>query len=63
MNKIRLILRWLFIPLWVVLFIVYLPIWYMQISWRRINFREYCSDAFPILWVKIMILMRLRPNE
>jgi hypothetical protein len=32
MNKIRLILRWLFIPLWTILFFVYLLIWYMQMS-------------------------------
>lgn len=41
MNKIRLILRWLFIPLWIVLFFVYLLIWYIQMSWYYFNFQDY----------------------
>lgn len=48
MNKIRLILRWLFIPLWIALFFVYLLIWYIQMSWYYFSFQDYW-DAFLIL--------------
>ena len=61
MNKIRLMLRWLFIPLWIVLFFVYLFIWYIQMSWHYFNFQDYW-DAFLILWDRIMLLMRLKTN-
>lgn len=59
MNKIRLILRWLFIPLWTTLFFVYLLIWYIQMSWYYFSFQDYWN-AFLILWDKIMLLMRLK---
>ena len=59
MNKIRLILRWLFIPLWIALFFVYLLIWYIQMSWYYFSFQDYW-DAFLILWDKTMLLMRLK---
>nr|DAY22448.1 MAG TPA: hypothetical protein [Caudoviricetes sp.] len=62
MNKIRLIFRWLFTPLWIVLFFVYLLIWYIQMSWYYFNFQDYW-DAFLILWDKIMLLMRLKTNQ
>lgn len=61
MNKIRLILRWLFIPLWTTLFFVYLLIWYIQMSWYYFSFQDYWN-AFLILWDKIMLLMRLKNN-
>lgn len=59
MNKIRLILRWLFIPLWLVLFFVYLPIWYIQMSWYYFSFQDYWS-AYLILWDRVMLFMRLK---
>lgn len=62
MNKIRLIFRWLFTPLWIVLFFVYLLIWYIQMSWYYFNFQDYWG-AFLILWDKIMLLMRLKTNQ
>nr|DAY47520.1 MAG TPA: hypothetical protein [Caudoviricetes sp.] len=40
MNKIRLILRLLLIPLWLLLFLVYLPIWYLQMSWYYFRFGD-----------------------
>lgn len=62
MNKIRLILRWLFIPLWTILFFVYLLIWYMQMSWYYFSFQDYWN-TFLILWDKIMLLMRLKTRK
>lgn len=59
MGYIRLILRWLFIPLWFALFFVYLLIWSLQNSWRYFNFEDYWDD-FLILWDKIMVLMKLK---
>ena len=41
MIKLRLILRWLLIPLWFAIFIVYLPIWYLQMSWYYFDFSDY----------------------
>ncbi len=59
MNKIKLILRWLFIPFWLVLFFVYLPIWYIQMSWYYFSFQDYWSD-YLILWDRVMLFMRLK---
>lgn len=59
MNKIRLILRWLFIPFWLVLFFVYLPIWYIQMSWYYFSFQDYWS-AYLILLDRVMLFMRLK---
>lgn len=59
MNKIRLILRWLFIPFWIVLFFVYLLIWCIQMSWYYFSFQDYWS-AYLILWDRIMQFMRLQ---
>ena len=41
MIKLRLILRWLLIPLWFAIFIAYLPIWYLQMSWYYFSFSDY----------------------
>lgn len=59
MNKIKLILRWLFIPFWLVLFFVYLPIWYIQMSWYYFSFQDYWS-AYLILCDRVMLFMRLK---
>ena len=59
MNKIKLILRGLFIPFWLVLFFVYLPIWYIQMSWYYFSFQDYWS-AYLILWDRVMLFMRLK---
>lgn len=59
MNKIKLILRWLFIPFWLVLFFVYLPVWYIQMSWYYFSFQDYWS-AYLILWDRVMLFMRLK---
>lgn len=59
MDKIRLIVRWLFIPFWIVLFFVYLLIWYIQMSWYYFSFQDYWS-AYLILWDRIMLFMRLK---
>jgi hypothetical protein len=34
-------LRWLLIPLWFAIFIAYLPIWYLQMSWYYFSFSDY----------------------
>lgn len=39
--RIRLILRWLLTPLWFVLFLIYLPIWYIKMSWYYFRFSDY----------------------
>lgn len=59
MGYIRLILRLLFLPLWIILFFVYLLIWSLQNSWRYFSFDDYWDD-FLILWDKIMVLMKLK---
>lgn len=59
MKKIKLILRWLFIPLWITYFFVYLLIWIIQTSWYYFSFQDYWND-FLILCDKTMILMKLK---
>lgn len=59
MGYIRLILRWLFTPLWITFFFVYLLIWIIQTSWYYFSFDDYWDD-FLILWDKIMVLMKLK---
>ena len=62
MDKARLVLRWLLIPLWFTIFIAYLPIWYLQMSWYYLSFQDYW-DAFLILWDKTMLSMRLKIRQ
>ena len=62
MNRTRLVLRWLLIPLWFAIFIAYLPIWYLQMSWYYFSFQDYW-DAFLILWNKTMLSMRLKTRR
>ena len=50
MNRTRLVLRWLLITLWFAIFIAYLPIWYLQMSWYYFCFQDYW-DAFLVLYV------------
>lgn len=56
------VLRWLLIPLWFNIFIAYLPIWYLQMSWYYFSFQDYW-DAFLILWDKTMLSMRLKIRQ
>ena len=62
MSKLKLIIRWILLPLWLAIFIVYLPIWYLQMSWYYFSFQDYL-DAFLILWDRIMLLMRLKTRK
>lgn len=59
MSKIRLILRFLLIPLWLAIFIVYLPIWYIQMSWYYFNFWDYW-DSYLVLWYRVMLSLKLK---
>lgn len=59
MSKIRLILRFLLIPLWLAIFIVYLPIWYIQMSWYYFNFGDYW-DSYFVLWNRVMLSLKLK---
>lgn len=59
MSKIRLILRWLLIPLWLAIFIVYLLIWYIQMSWYYFNFEDYW-DSYLVLWDRVMLSLKLK---
>lgn len=59
MSKIRLILRFLLIPLWLAIFIVYLPIWYIQMSWYYFNFGDYW-DSYLVLWDRVMLYLKLK---
>ena len=59
MSKIRLILRWLLIPLWLAIFIVYLPIWYIQMSWYYFSFSDYW-DSYMVLWDRVMLSLKLK---
>lgn len=49
MSKLKLIIRWMLLPLWLVIFIVYLPIWYLQISWYYFGFQDYIESYFRLL--------------
>lgn len=59
MSKIRLILRLLLTPLWLAIFIVYLPIWYIQMSWYYFNFWDYW-DSYLVLWYRVMLSLKLK---
>lgn len=59
MSKIRLILRFLLTPLWLAIFIVYLPIWYIQMSWYYFNFWDYW-DSYLVLWYRVMLSLKLK---
>lgn len=59
MSKIRLILRFLLTPLWLAIFIVYLPIWYIQMSWYYFNFGDYW-DSYFVLWNRVMLSLKLK---
>lgn len=59
MSKIRLILRYLLTPLWLAIFIVYLPIWYIQMSWYNFNFGDYW-DSYLVLWDRVMLSLKLK---
>ena len=59
MSKIRLILRFLLTPLWLAIFIVYLPIWYIQMSWYYFNFWDYW-DSYIVLWNRVMLSLKLK---
>ncbi len=58
MSKLKLIIRWMLFPLWLVIFIVYLPIWYMQMSWYYFSFQDYTESYF-ILWGRLMGALKL----
>lgn len=59
MNKLRLILRWLFIPLWALLFLVYFPVWAIREFIYYFSFHDYLSD-FYVFWDRVMLLMKLK---
>lgn len=59
MSKIRLILRFLLTPLWLAIFIVYLPIWYIQMSWYYFNFWDYW-DSYLVIWYRVMLSLKLK---
>ena len=52
-------LRWLLIPLWFAIFIAYLPIWYLQMSWYYFSFSDYW-DSYMVLWDRIMLFLKLK---
>ena len=58
MNKLKLIIRWALLPLWLAIFIVYLLIWYLQMSWYYFNFGDYW-DSYLYLWIKTIKILRL----
>lgn len=49
MSKLKLIIRWVLLPLWLTIFIVYLPIWYLQMSWYYFSFQDYTESYFRLL--------------
>lgn len=59
MSKLKLIIRWVLLPLWLTIFIVYLPIWYLQMSWYYFSFQDYWESYF-VLWDRVMITLRLK---
>lgn len=59
MNKLRLILRLLFIPLWALLFLAYFPAWAVKEFVNYFSFQDYLSD-FYVFWDRVMFLMKLK---
>lgn len=62
MSKFKLIIRWVLLPLWLTIFIVYLPIWYLLMSWYYFSFQDYW-ESYLVLWDRVMITLRLKKNS
>ena len=57
-KKIKIGIRIILIPLWVFIFIIYLPIWFVQMAWYYFDISDY-KDSYLLLLCKIMTVLRL----
>ncbi len=57
-EKIRLAIRIILIPLWILIFILYLPVWYCQMSWYYFSFTDY-HDGYICFLYKMMKKLKL----
>lgn len=58
MSKLKLIIRWILLPLWLAIFIGYLPIWYLQMSWYYFSFQDYW-ESYLVLWDRLMKTLKI----
>lgn len=58
MKKIKIAIRLILIPLWISIFIIYLPIWYAKMSWYYFDFSDY-PYGYKELLDKIMKILKL----
>lgn len=59
MKTLKLFTRILLIPIWIIILFVYLPIWYIQMSWYYFNFNDYW-ESYLLLQDEIMIKLRIK---
>ena len=57
-KKLRIAIRIVLIPLWLLIFIIYLPIWFAQMAWYYFDFSDY-KDSYLFLLYKVMEKLRL----
>lgn len=57
-KKLRIAIRFVLIPLWFLIFIIYFPIWFFQMAWYCFEFSDY-KDSYLFLWCKIMKILKL----
>lgn len=57
-KKIRISIRIMLIPLWILIFIIYLPIWIVQMTWYYFEFSDY-KDSYLLLFHKTLKTLRL----
>ena len=57
-KKLRIAIRIVLIPLWLLIFIIYLPIWFAKMAWYYFDFSDY-GDSYLSLLNKAMKILRL----
>lgn len=57
-KKLRIAIRFILIPLLILTFIIYLPIWYVQMSWYYFSFSDYW-DGYSELLNRVMRMLKL----
>ena len=57
-KKLRITIRIVLIPLWLLIFIIYLPIWFAQMAWHYFDFSDY-KDSYLFLLDNVMEKLRL----
>ena len=57
-KKLRIAIRIVLIPLWLLIFIIYIPIWFAKMAWYYFDFSDY-KVSYLFLLDKIMAKLRL----